>query len=80
MNGSRLVEQLSPVCRPLLSTEIADALEVPAADVERLALRHRIAPLCRIGRARYYGPRQIRRIYALLRGATTPPRSAQATP
>jgi hypothetical protein len=49
--------------------EIAHAFDVPTARLQRIADRCRIAPACRIGRYRVYGPKQVKRLYAALQVA-----------
>jgi hypothetical protein len=65
------MQTLSPVNRPATLGDLARVFDVPIDDLRRLAKRHGIAPACRIGNLPVYGPRQIRRIYAVLRTATT---------
>jgi hypothetical protein len=60
------VEELSPVFRPVTLRELADFFEMPVAQLDRLATRYRIAPACRIGGVRVYGPKQVKRLYAAL--------------
>jgi hypothetical protein len=62
---------LSPIDRPVTVREIAIAFDVTAPRLERVLVQHNIAPPCRIGRTRVYGPVEIRRIYAALSDART---------
>ena len=64
------MEELSAVNRPVTLRELAIAFDATTFQLEGLVERHRIKPACRIGRTRVYGPRQIRRIYAILESAT----------
>jgi hypothetical protein len=64
------VSDFSPVNRPVTLGEIAGAFGVSSARVDRIVLRYRIAPACRIGRTRCYGPREVQRIHAILERAT----------
>jgi hypothetical protein len=66
------MENLSPVNRPVNLAELAASFGVPIDRLERLVLRHQIAPACKIGRMRVYGSPQVRRIYAALNSTLTP--------
>lgn len=53
--------------RAVTLDDLARFFRVPAARLERVALRHGIAPAYRLGRVRAYGPEQARRFNAALR-------------
>jgi hypothetical protein len=63
-----MMNDLSPVNRPVTLGELALVFDVTSDWLERLTERHGISPACRIGRTRVYGPLEIRRIFSALRG------------
>ena len=52
----------SPFDRPATFAELAIFLDITRAELESFLRRNGIAPLCRAGRMRLYGPYQVRAV------------------
>jgi hypothetical protein len=64
-----MLDELSPVNRPVTLFELAVAFDLSKARMRRFLDRHSILPACRIGNTPVYGPVQIRRAFAALEAA-----------